>query len=333
MTKLLIIGAMLAGMLIAGAIQKRSMKLRRWSSGLLISYLTLVLMVGSLEIYLRCCYAESDNAPTLAQRNWSNRYVHNNTQMYRDREWQPQDWEGKITVLLAGDSFTQGWGLENTADRFGDVLAARLGNDYAVFNLGMPGTGPVEQLESLKRHPVQRPDVVILQYFLNDIDYTALKMGLRPVDIHVPSLAQESYLLNFLFWRLGSGTGSVTTPDGTTWPSWWDWAYAAYDNFALWQQHQLELEAFIDYCESIDTRLIVVIFPNLTQVVRSIPYVDRVAHVFEARGVPTLKLFDAAASWQTRDLIVSNRDTHASAAFHHLVGELLYERFFAHTTP
>jgi hypothetical protein len=64
--------------------------------------------------------------------------------------------------------------------------------------------------------------------------------------------------------------------------------------------------------------------------VRSIAYVDRVAQVFEARGhTDILKLFDAAAVWNPRDLMVSARDTHPSPAFHRYVGDELYRRFFA----
>jgi hypothetical protein len=86
----------------------------------------------------------------------------------------------------------------------------------------------------------------------------------------------------------------------------------------------------VDDVESIDARLIVVIFPNLQDPVRSVAYVDRVAQVFEARGQhDILKLFDEVARWSPSEVIVSPRDAHPSVAFQHRVGDLLYERFFA----
>ena len=95
--------------------------------------------------------------------------------------------------------------------------------------------------------------------------------------------------------------------------------------------HKQEIEDYIDYVDSIRARLIVVIFPNMLDPVRSIPYVDRVAQVFEERGHnDILKLFDQAAAWSPQDRMVSPRDTHPSVAFHHLVGDLLYQQFFAH---
>ncbi|MCC6802930.1 MAG: hypothetical protein IT319_08600, partial [Anaerolineae bacterium] len=61
----------------------------------------------------------------------------------------------------------------------------------------------------------------------------------------------------------------------------------------------------------IGARLIVVIFPNMQDPVRSIAYVDRVAQVFEARGQrDILKLYDEVAAWSPQDIIVSPRDGH-----------------------
>ena len=82
--------------------------------------------------------------------------------------------------------------------------------------------------------------------------------------------------------------------------------------------------------EACGAKLIVVIFPNLLDIVRSIPYVDRVQQAFQEYGQNNiLKLFDAAAAWDPNDLMISRRDSHASPSFNHYVGEQLYERFFA----
>jgi hypothetical protein len=64
--------------------------------------------------------------------------------------------------------------------------------------------------------------------------------------------------------------------------------------------------------------------------VGSIPYVDRVAFVFQDRGIETLKLFDAVAEWTPAAVVVSPRDAHPNAAFHRYVGERLHTLFFNH---
>lgn len=298
-------------------LQRRFSRLRNIGGGLMISYLTIVLLLGMGEIYFRYLHAAPEGI--LARENWMARYWQTNALGFRDRKWLPEEWAGKKTVLIVGDSFTAGWGVENPADRFSDMLAQQLGDSYAVLNLGVPGSATRSQLRTLKNHPVQKPDVVILQYFLNDIEDAALSIGQFQQFPQTPPWIRESYLANYLYSLQDSGFGE----------GYWTWEYEKYDNSGIWQIHQREIEDFIDYTESIGARLIVVIFPNMQDPFHSIPYVDRVAQVFEARGENNiLKLFDAVASWDPATVIVSPRDAHPSAAFHHYVGEELFRLFF-----
>ncbi len=321
----LLIWAAIGAGLIALAVQKRSAVVRSISRGLLISYFTLGLILLAGELYFRYIFAQSENVITWATSNWLARNWHTNTLGYRDHEWSEADLTGKTTVMITGDSFAAGWGIENPADRFGDVLASHLGGSYAVVNLGVYGTNTPEQLDLLRQYPLAQPDVVVMQYFLNDINYTMLSMGLLPTATPTPSWAMESALANFLYTRW---IGRLVDPSYMR--DWWEDNYAAYDNAVIWEAHRSEIEAYIDYVDTIGARLIVVIFPNMLDPVRSIPYVDRVASVFEEHGhSDVLRLFDATAAWTPQDRMVSARDTHPSAAFHHYVGDLLYERFFS----
>jgi lysophospholipase L1-like esterase len=301
---------------------------RAVGGGLMISYITILLILGGSELYMRCCYVESDNLPTLAQQNWLAKYAQPNSLGFRDREWTLADWEGKTTVVVLGDSFTAGNGIANPEDRYSSVLARHLGDDYAVINLGVSGTSTYEQLQILKDFPLKNPDVVIWQYFLNDINYTGLKLNVMPIPPELPPLARESHLANYLYWRF-SPPSQVITADGQVYPSWFAWTYAAYDNAGIWDVHRQEIEEAVDYVDSIGAELTVIIYPELTDIVGTIPYVDRVAQVFEAKDVTNiLKLFDAAAAWNPDDLTVSRRDTHASVSFNHYVGDTLYELYF-----
>jgi hypothetical protein len=318
----LVIGALLVG----GAVQKRAPRLRRIAGGLLASYVTTLLILAGTEAYFRFVFAQSSNIIDFATLNWLDRHWHTNSWGFRDREWQAPDYAGKQTVVVLGDSFGAGWGLPDTADRFSDVLGQKLGDGYAVMNAAVYGTSTPEQLDILKKFPVQKPDVVILQYFLNDINYAGLQLGLLPSPTPTPDWVNQTYFGNFLYWRIGV----QSSPNAGMFNDWWQWSYDAYDNVGIWSVHQQEIEDFMAYTDSIGARLSVVVFPNLIDIVKSIPYVDRVAQVFEVSGhTDVLKLFDAAAAWDQADLMVSRRDSHASANFNHYVGEQLYERYFA----
>jgi len=316
---ILLIGIVLVGaLLVALIVQRRWKRLRGIGTGLLVSYLTIVLVLAVGEVYFRYFHMDTDGR--LASNNWMARYWHTNAQGFRDREWTPTDWAGKTTIAAVGDSLTSGWGIDDPADRFTDVLARHLGDKYAVFNLGVPGESTPEELKTLQNSPNPTPNVVILQYFLNDIDYAALTLGLQPPQSSVPAIAQESFLANYIYALSNSGFGV----------DYWATEYANYDNFAIWNIHAKELNDFVDYVESIHARLIIVIFPNLQDPVKSVAYVDRVAQVFEARGEhDILKLYDEVAAWQPEKVIVSPHDAHPSVAFQHRVGDMIYQQFFA----
>jgi hypothetical protein len=319
--------------LIALAVQKQATRRRSVARGLLVSYVTIGLLVGGAEAYFDYVYADTMGyCVTRSCQNWMARYWQTNSAGYRDREWQPQDYENRTTVLVVGDSFTAGLGTENPDDRFSNVLGTRLGDDYAVMNVGEIGTSTPEHLANLRAYPVSDPDVVILQYFLNDIEYAALSLGQDPrISVIPPSgLLQESGLANFMYWRFAYWQDA-----GDLGQRQWTWNYAQYDNFVVWDVHRAELQAFMDYVDSIDARLIVVIFPNMFEPFRSIAYVDRVGQVFIDSGhTDVLKLFDAAEAWAIEDRVVSPFDQHASVGFNHYVAELIYEQFFeGQTSP
>jgi hypothetical protein len=88
---------------------KKSQKLRQIAQGLLVSYSTIIIMLLLGEAYFRFIHAESTSFLSLSVRNWRERYEHLNSEGYRDREWQAEDFVGRTVVFAIGDSFTQAW--------------------------------------------------------------------------------------------------------------------------------------------------------------------------------------------------------------------------------
>ncbi len=319
----------LGALLAVGAFQRRRAGLRRAAANLLLTYAMLTLLLLAGEAYFRFVYAESDGLPTLALRNWQARHWHTNSLGYRDRDWTPADWEGKQTVVVVGDSFAAGWGIEDTADRFSDVLAAQLGDGYAVINLGAPGASTVTELANLRAYPLQTPDYVIVQYTLNDIEPAALSIGLDPglnPLAQMPAWAEQTYLGNFLYWRFVN----LARPEARGTQTYTDWLHSMYDHSVVWDIHEQQLNALIDQIEALGAVPAAVIFPDMLNPFGSIAYVDRVAQVFAARGYGdrVVRLFDAAEAMPLAERIVSPRDAHASAAFQRVVGQMLYDQLF-----
>lgn len=334
MSAVWLVGSLTLALLIAVLWQNRLPRLQQVAGGLLVSYITIALLLGAAEAYFRYIYTDSGWEFTYAHQNWKARYWQLNERGFRDQAWDEADFADKTTLAVLGDSFASGWGVTDPADRFSDVLADRLGEDYAVVNLAIPGLSTPQQLAQLRDNPPENPDIVLLQYFLNDIELASASIG-RGWDtdfVQLPvagSIAAQSYLGNFLYWRIYPLANPV---NATFEGSYWQWQYETYDNFVIWDIHEQQLNDLIDYVEALDAALYVLIFPNMEDPVGSVPYVDRVKFVFEERGYTenVLTLNDVVASWDRPESpIVSPRDAHPSAAFHRHVGDLLYAEFFA----
>jgi lysophospholipase L1-like esterase len=89
-----------------------------------------------------------------------------NTQGLRDREY-PLERTGKKRVVVLGDSFGWGYGVE-LAERF-DELLERDHPDWEIINASVSGYGTDQQLLYLRdRGLAYRPDVVMLLLYQND---------------------------------------------------------------------------------------------------------------------------------------------------------------------
>ena len=88
---------------------------------------------------------------------------------YRQGTWSNEQKNEKENLLILGDSFTFGWGVE--AEESLPALLDSLGN-YNVYNLGMPGDGPQEQLQRFQQliDKVPNIDTVIIFFYDNDVN-------------------------------------------------------------------------------------------------------------------------------------------------------------------
>ncbi|MBN1995500.1 MAG: SGNH/GDSL hydrolase family protein [Anaerolineae bacterium] len=283
---------------------------------LLISFLITLLL---LELFLKLFFAQSNTFGfTLAATNWRQRYVHVNSLGYRDKEWTPTLLEGRTKIMVLGDSFVEGTGIENPADRFSDLLGQKLGQEYAVLNAGLSGADTKDEIRNALAYPYQ-PDIVILSFCLNDIDSTAKDMKFTRPNLIVPPpfLVAESYALNFFYWRLYR---LIPQADEI----YWDWIMTVYHNPDIWQVYRGELLQMAQIARAGNSQFIVVIFPDMIKIEESRPITSQVANLYREQGVPVLDVTDLLAGIAPANLIVSNVDAHPNEFVHRLVAEELY---------
>lgn len=246
---------------------------------------------------------------TLAGRVWHERHWSPiNALGYRDAAGTPAP--GQRVVWLLGDSFTSGHGLADVAQRFGDQLAA-LRPDLHVVNLGQSGADTAEELRRLRAYP-GRPDLLVLQHFVNDFDGAAERVG-RAIPSFAPYqdlqstrlrfLVRGSYLANFLYWQFAHGDAEAYER----------FARSAIADEAVARLHETDLAAVHEWAVAHDVPLYVLLVPRLEDPERSRPADERVRRFFADRGVPTIDAARCLADLPVAARVVNAHDAHASA--------------------
>ncbi len=303
--------------------QGEDSKLRQFAQNLSLLLFSFLIVCILLELFFKLFFAQPDTRYTLAHQNWLDRYWQNNSLGYRDIEWTPELLAGRTKIMVLGDSFAAGAGIQNKEDRFSDLLGQLLGDDYAVMNVGRPGADTKEEFINALAYPYPS-DIVILSFFVNDIEDTARDMGFKPPRSqrsYYPLLAQKSYAFNFFYWRIYR-LGLLNSGDQG---HYWNWLLNTYSNPDIWQIYQAELLQAHHLVKERNGQLIVVVFPTINAIQESRPITSQVVNLYREQGVPVLDVTELVADLDPDDLVVNSVDSHPNELVHRLVAERLYQ--------
>ncbi len=283
--------------------------------------LPVILLLITLEVIFMYIPQSHEGVLSKASQIWWTRYWKPvNTLGYRDRE--PDTLGRKTNVLVVGDSFAAGHGLEQTSDRFSDQLGQKLGTDrFAVYNLGVSGSDTRDEADRLERYPV-KPNVIVLQYFLNDIEKVGREHGLtlsgsEPYsDLKGPMsmIVKRFYLPNFIYWQLPH-TGFSTFEKFVS---------TSYSDSTILNAHLSDLSRIIRYRDSTRAEMYAVMIPFLFQLEKSATYTRPVEEYLRNNGVTVVTLNDEIAKLPEKDRIVGRNDAHGSAKLNALISEKLF---------
>lgn len=290
-----------------------------------LALLALFLVLLLLELYFKLFFAQSDGFRyTLASRNWYQRYWRVNSLGYRDVEWTADKVAGKTRVMVVGDSFVAGSGIANPADRFSDRLGRLLGDGYVVFNVASPGWDTIDEVEAILSYPYQ-PDILVLSYYVNDIEGVAYSSGAQRPQIRqeppawLGPLVQNSYAANFVYWRLVR-----LGPQAWADIYWNDWLKQISSDPDIRWRHRQELETIILGAAAEQVPLYVVMFPNLAAIEESRPLLQPALDLFLEHGVPVLDVGQLLAGRDPAAITVNALDSHPNEAVNAEVAEHLY---------
>jgi hypothetical protein len=244
---------------------------------------------------------------------------------YRDVDHPESDFIGKKVVFVVGDSYAAGFGVKDYKDRFSNQLEKELGAGWLVINIARNGWNSVKEYKAIISYPY-KPDIIILAYYLNDIQDAAVKNGVLfpPYPVRYPSCLStyicNSYLLNYLYWRVyrwvNADLGEV----------YWEYFNKSFQDENIWKTHKGELLDIINYNKDHNIRLISVLLPLLIKIDSSKPLLSKVADLMKDNDIETIDLSRILSGRDPDELIVNSFDFHPSKKLHKEVAGLLFDR-------
>src|SRR5262249_6890450 len=176
---------------------------RKRIDDLLTALVTIVLLLVLLEVAARVVTGRQTSELGGAAYRAQLARIPLNSFGLRDREFPVDKPPGIVRILVLGDSFTFGHGIENESAPWPRVLETILNRDtpadtvYQVITTAHNGFGTAEELTALRASLVFHPALVILGYFFNDAETDEMIL-------HPPSLTTVQRLLYGVHFALFS---------------------------------------------------------------------------------------------------------------------------------
>jgi hypothetical protein len=299
-------------------------------AGVMITLTTFIVLFAAAETWMRINYITTDAYGfTSMNYYWYTNFYWNdfNSLGYRDYEPTPDDPNNPLTrIAIVGDSFAVGHGLNNKDDSFPQMLERDLGEGYDVNLIAQSGWDSDVEEFHLDNYPY-RPNVVILSYYLNDIDYLLTAPETNPdenftfIDDPVLSsfIRDWFFVPNYIYYNLLQFTSSQRNS------SFVNDLIGAHMNDAVWNQQAMQLDSFINWTRNNNARLIVLLWPNLAGIDLSIPALERITAFFEEHGVQVIDMSDTLRPYPVLEMIVNRFDTHPGVLAQRLAADSLAE--------
>jgi len=297
----------------------------------LTSFICFISLFSFFELYFRYIYDQSDGLGFLkVNSRWHQRHVVHNSYFFRDRDFDPHKKEHVVRIGALGDSITFGGGIENYQDRFSNILEKKLndaGYSVEVYNLGKPGFDTEAEIKQYQDVKNLNFDIIIWQYFLNDIQPTEKSTGTSIISRNSTQqkftkfLSDKSYFFDFLYWRLSSRYSKTFEELKTA-------DIAQYHNDQLLNNHQAQIRDFVENLKKENKKVVVILFPLINALGPNYPATDvhnLMTEYFKEIQVETIDLLEDLKEKEPKNLIASHFDPHPNESVHKLAAEKLFE--------
>ena len=311
---------------------------------LLLLFVTLIITILVAEFLLRISYPLYANYNTEMARyakeikvirneqyfehpsNKTGRYygvkIRTNSMGWReDRDYSLVKPHGVKRIIVLGDSITLGWGVELN-QTYPKVLEQLLNNDpslryrYEVINTGVGNYNTFLELEMLKRTLSYDPDMIILGWFINDVEVWSKANTL------VSFLGGYSYFYGFLWDKLFSIGNKLGFNEN--YETYYQRLYTS--NHEGISQFEKSFDSIVHLAKE---RGIPLLFLNIPDLHNIKPYPfdlanEYIKNVVTKRNVHYLNLLNSVKGTKPEKLWVSFEDPHPNAMANSIFGNRIY---------
>jgi hypothetical protein len=236
--------------------------------------------------------------------------VATNSKGQRDREIPYERTPGVLRIAMVGDSLTEGWGVpfEETFSKRIEKLYDAAGTKAEVVNLGVGNWNTVQEVQYFLTKGYQyKPDIVVLNYFVNDAEPT-------PTQRKEPSLLlQYCYSCVFFKGRIDTVLRQFTSAR----QDFAEFYLGLYDGgkSETWLAAKAAIKRLADYCKANNIKLLVAHLPELHDVqnYRFGLVTDLVRQAAGENQVPFVDVLPNLQSQPSASLWVTPPDPHPNA--------------------
>ena len=290
----------------------------RWvNAGVFLATLVVLVVAGEgISRAKALLFPQTQGFPTYSEQLWARRYVDFNTAGFRDSERALVAAPGTSRALIVGDSYAFGVGVPTVDGRFGEQFEERLNSESAVpwevMNTSLGDTHTLEHIRFLTDAVEYGPDLVVLIYVFNDIDYL-VPVTSRPTFLGsrisvVGLLFTNSYLFQELVVRIRQAWYAMASRGGDDGQDHYD----PYKDEELLQAHLDDLGRFVAIAAEGGRHVRILPFDLQIGPASFARYQDFV-RLAASSGLPVCSIGGAFEGISPEQLRVNNLDGHPNA--------------------
>lgn len=255
-----------------------------------------------------------------ASGTFQNTEIKINSLGFRDREYPLEKPAGVYRILVLGSSITFGWGVDQTKV-FTELIENRLNSGpekrrVEVINAGVGNYNTARQIAQFKKIGLKlQPDMVILSYFVNDLE---------ELDPPKANFFVKNFQLAVMIW---SKWNYFATKYGLR-PNFEELYGALYKpDSAAWQAMEKRIGALAETCRREGIRLVLAMTPDIHDFSHyQFGYVhELVADLARKQGLDYLDFLEPLKDHPASELWNIPGDPHPNAKGHRLMADLLHE--------